>query len=759
MLFVFLLAIYILEAYQKMDIIKRDGIVEPLIFAKMKKVIDFACKDYPECDPLELETALLPLFRNNITTQEIQRLLIQVAVEKTSAMEPNWQFVAAKLLAYDLYKEAGIHRQYTQFGYAGNFYDLIVNLTELGLYGTYILEHYTKDQVDELAAYIRPERDNLFNYIGLKTLADRYLIRGRNKQTLELPQELFMGVAMHLAMLENDQIKWAKQFYDVLSCLEMTVATPTLANARKPHHQLSSCFIDTVPDNLWGIYNVDQSFAQVSKHGGGMGIYVGKVRSRGSNIRGHKGVAGGVVPWIKNYNNTAVAVDQLGVRSGAVAVYLDIWHKDIFDFLDLKTNNGDDRMKAHDIFPGVCIPDLFMKKVQERGTWYLFDPYEVRQVMGFSIEDSWGEQWERNYAACIENEGLSKQEVPAIDIMKKILASCFETGTPFVFYRDTVNRANPNKHAGMIYCSNLCTEICQNMSSSELITTAHADGMITTKVQSGDFVVCNLSSLNLGRAYTREQIERVVTVQMRMMDNVIDLNYYPIPQAEITNKKYRAVGLGTSGYHQMLAQLRITWESAAHLEKADELYEWINYCAIKGSMEIAKEKGAYPAFAGSDWETGEYFTQRDYTSPEWHSLQAEVAQYGVRNAWMFAIAPTASTSLIAGSTAGTDPIFNKFFVEEKKNAVIPQTAPNLSADTTWYYKEAHKIDQLWSIQAAGIRQRHIDQAQSFNLYITPEITAKQFLELYMSAWEHGVKTVYYCRNKSLEVEDCVSCSA
>jgi ribonucleoside-diphosphate reductase alpha chain len=632
-------------------------------------------------------------------------------------------------------------------------------LTELGLYGAYILEHYTKDQIDQLAAYIRPERDNLFNYIGLKTLADRYLIRGRNKQTLELPQELFMGVAMHLAMLEKDQMKWAKQFYDVLSRLEMTVATPTLANARKPHHQLSSCFIDTVPDNLWGIYNVDQSFAQVSKHGGGMGIYVGKVRSRGSNIRGYKGVAGGVVPWIKNYNNTAVAVDQLGVRSGAVAVYLDIWHKDIFDFLDLKTNNGDDRMKAHDIFPGVCIPDLFMKQVQARSSWYLFDPYEVRQVMGFSIEDSWGEEWERNYAACIENENLSKQEVPAIDIMKKILASCFETGTPFVFYRDTVNRANPNKHAGMIYCSNLCTEICQNMSSSELITTAHEDGMITTKVQSGDFVVCNLSSLNLGRAYSREQIERVVTVQMRMMDNVIDLNYYPIPQAEITNKKYRAVGLGTSGYHQMLAQLHITWESAAHLEKADELYEWINYCAIRGSMEIAKEKGAYPAFAGSEWATGEYFTQRDYTSSEWQSLRTEVAQYGVRNAWMFAIAPTASTSLIAGSTAGTDPIFNKFFVEEKKNAVIPQTAPNLSADTTWYYKEAHKIDQLWSIQAAGIRQRHIDQAQSFNLYITPEISAKQFLQLYMSAWEHGVKTVYYCRNKSLEVEDCVSCSA
>jgi ribonucleoside-diphosphate reductase alpha chain len=743
---------------EAMQIVKRNGQTEELIFAKMKKVIDFACEAYPGCDPLELETALLPLFRNGITTKEIQRLLIQVAAEKTSVEQPDWQYVAAKLLTYDLYKEAGLNRGYTHFGY-GDFYKLIVDLTQKGLYGAYILEHYTREQIEELAAYIKPERDYLFNYIGLRTLADRYLLKGLDKEVLELPQELFMGVAMHLAMKEKERVRWAKQFYDVLSRLEMTVATPTLANARKPLHQLSSCFIDTVPDNLWGIYNVDQSFAQVSKHGGGMGIYVGKIRSRGSNIRGYKGVAGGVVPWIKNYNNTAVAVDQLGVRSGAVAVYLDVWHKDIFDFLNLKTNNGDDRMKAHDIFPGVCIPDLFMRTVSERGPWYLFDPHEVRTVKGYSLEDSWGAEWERRYLDCAEDPRISKDEVPAIDIMKKILSSSFETGTPFLFFRDTVNRLNPNKHAGMIYCTNLCTEICQNGSPTEIIATEHEDGVITTKVKSGDFVVCNLSSLNLGRVHTKEDIERVVSTQMRMMDNVIDLNYYPIPQAEITNRKYRAVGLGTSGYHQMLAQLQIPWESQAHVDKADELYEWINFCAVKASMEIAREKGAYPAFEGSEWQSGAYFEARGYDSPEWRALRADVARYGVRNGWMFAVAPTASTSLIAGSTAGIDPIFNKFFVEEKKNAVIPQTAPNLNAEMMWYYKEAHRIDQRWSIWAAGARQRHIDQSQSFNLYITPEISAKEFLELYMMAWEQGLKTVYYCRNKSLEVEDCVSCSA
>ncbi len=741
-----------------MEIIKRNGQREELIFAKMNKVIVLACETYPDCDPLELETALLPLFRNGMSTKEIQSLLIQVAVEKTSVEQPDWQFVAAKLLAYDLYKEAALNRGYGHFGY-GEFYPLLERLTSSGFYGSYILEHYSEAEVNELAAYIKPERDSLFNYIGLKTLVDRYLIKGIDKEILELPQELFMGVAMHLAMKERDKLYWAKQFYDALSRLEMTVATPTLANARKPMHQLSSCFIDTVPDHLWGIYNVDQSFAQVSKHGGGMGIYVGKIRSKGSNIRGYKGVAGGVVPWIKNYNNTAVAVDQLGVRSGAVAIYLDVWHPDIFDFLNLKTNNGDDRMKAHDIFPGVCIPDEFMRAVEQRADWYLFDPHEVRSVKGFSLEDSWGEEWERRYRDCAADPNLSKTIVPAIDIMKRILSSSFETGTPFLFFRDTVNRANPNKHAGMIYCSNLCTEICQNMSATEIIATEHEEGVITTRVKSGDFVVCNLSSLNLGRVNTKEDIERVVRIQMRMMDNVIDLNYYPIPQAEITNKKYRAVGLGTSGYHQMLAQSKISWESEKHVEIADSVYEWINYCAIKASMEIAREKGAYSMFERSDWQSGAYFEQRGYNGADWKKLREQVAEHGVRNGWMFAIAPTASTSLIAGSTAGIDPIFNSFYVEEKKNAVIPQTVPNLSSETKWYYKEAHRIDQQWSVRAAGVRQRHIDQSQSFNLYITPEISAKDFLELYLSAWKRGLKTVYYCRNKSLEVEECVSCSA
>ncbi len=756
-------------------IIKRDGSATPLDVSKMRRVIEYACAGYPECPSLELERDSRLQFRDGMTTAEIQSTLTKCAVEKTSVQTPNWQFVGARLLAYGLYKTAAINRGYAgQFGY-GSFWALLDRLTDAGIYGRYLMSAYTYDEVVQLGDYIRPERDDLLNYAGLHVLAERYLVRGAGGSIMELPQERFMVIAMHLASNESPEtrVQWAKSFYDVLSRLEMTVATPTLANAGTTHPQLSSCFIDTVPDNLWGIYNTDAAFSAVSKMGGGMGIYIGHIRSSGSDIRGVGGAAGGVIPWVRNYNSTAVAVDQLGVRKGAVAIYLDVWHKDILDFLNVKTNNGDDRMKAHDIFPGVCVPDAFMAAVAARGMWNLFDPHEIRRIMGFSLEDCYDETapdvdgqktFTERYDACVANKTLARTEIPAIDIMKRIMTSAFETGVPFIFFRDTVNRANPNKHVGMIYCSNLCTEICNNMSEAVLVSSAlNDDGTITTTTAANDFVVCNLSSLNLGRCHTSDDIKRIVTLQMRMMDNVIDLNYYPVPQAQYTNKRYRAVGLGTSGYHQWLVNRGIRWESDEHVDAADELYEYIAFCAITASMEIAREKSPYGEFAGSEWATGEFFQKRypDGGRHDWAGLAADVSRWGMRNAWTFAIAPTATTSIISGSTSCTDPVFKRFFVDEKKDGILPQTAPNLTPETMWLYKEAHTIDQRWSIAAAGARQRHIDQAQSFNLYITPEISAPQLLALYVMAWERGLKTLYYVRNKSVEtvVEDCVACSA
>ncbi len=728
-------------------------------------LVEAACDAFPACQP---ET-LWPLIRAQAPAQASvdawMDLVIQTAVEQTSVDAPDWQYVAARLLLYRSQRQVRENRE--RAGIAGeayeNFTGLIGYLEEIGRYGEYIRQGYTRAQLAELEAYLKPEQDLLFTYVGLKQLLDRYVIRGLDGELLEMPQEMFMGVAMHLALGEVDKVQRAKEFYDVLSSLKMTVATPTLSNARKRHHQLSSCFIDMPQDDLVSIYETDKAFARVSKHGGGMGIYVGKIRSRGAAIRGHKGASGGVIPWIKNYNNTAVSCNQLGMRQGAAAVYLDVWHKDILDFLQLRTNNGDERMKAHDIFPAVCVPDEFMRRVERRDAWYMFCPYEVEQVLGFRLEDSWGEEFERRYQACIDHPQLDRVEVPAIDVMRRILQSAFETGTPFVFFRDTANRMNPNKHAGMVYCSNLCTEIVQNMSPMQVVEETTDEGDIVIRYQAGDFVVCNLSSLNLGRCGDLADIERVVERQVRMLDNVIDQNEYPVPQAKITNHRYRAVGLGISGYHQYLAERGIRWESEEHLQAADELFEWINFFAIRTSMRLAQEKGAYPLFDGSDWQTGAYFDLRGYRTrpggPDWDGLRQDVARFGLRNGYLFAVAPTSSTSLIAGSTAGIDPVFARFFLEEKKNGVVPQTAPNLNERTFWYYKEAHTIDQTWSIRAAAVRQRHIDQSQSFNLYITPDIHVRDFLDLYLQAWRLGLKTIYYVRNKSLEVEDCAACSA
>ncbi|MBD3589713.1 ribonucleoside-diphosphate reductase subunit alpha [Bacteroides sp. GM023] len=700
-----------------------------------------------------------------MSSDERLSALIKAAVELTTQEAPDWEFIAARLLNFQLTEKqekqakiSGIH----------SFYEKLRYLTNEGLYGSYILDSYSQQEIEEAAEFICSERDKLFNYSGLDLLSKRYLIRTHSHEPMESVQEMYLGIALHLAMSEtHDRLQWVRKFYDLLSKLEVTMATPTLSNARKPYHQLSSCFIDTVPDSLEGIYRSIDNFAMVSKFGGGMGMYFGKVRAAGGNIRGFKGVAGGVIRWMKLVNDTAVAVDQLGMRQGAVAVYLDVWHKDLPEFLQLRTNNGDDRMKAHDIFPSVCYPDLFWQMAKEdlNKLWYLFCPNEIMTIKGYCLEDYYGEEWEKRYWDCVNDPRLSRRTISIKDIVRLVLRSAVETGTPFTFNRDIVNRANPNAHQGIIYCSNLCTEIAQNMSAIESVSTEvkteDGDTIVVKTVRPGDFVVCNLASLSLGHLPLEDEEsmkEKVATV-VRALDNVIDLNFYPIPYAQITNHRYRSIGLGVSGYHHALAIRGIRWESEEHLNFMDKVFERINYAAIEASAELAKEKGKYAYFEGSDWQTGDYFTKRGYVSSAWKNLSEKVANYGMRNAYLLAIAPTSSTSIIAGTTAGTDPVMKRFFLEEKKGAMLPRVAPALSDKTYWIYKGAYLIDQTWSIRAAGIRQLHLDQSQSLNLYITNDYTMKQVLNLYILAWECGVKTVYYVRSKSLEVEECESCAS
>ena len=691
--------------------------------------------------------------------------LIKAAVELTTPEAPAWEMISARILSYR--SEKNITRLEEEMGLK-TFYRKVKYMTEEGLYGDYILQNYSEEEINEAATFIDSERNKLLNYSGLDLLLKRYVIKNYSGKVIERVQEMFLGIALHLAMPEKeDRLMWVRRIYDLLSKLEVTMATPTLSNSRKPSHQLSSCFIDTVPDSLDGIYRSLDNFSQVSKFGGGMGMYFGKVRAAGGKIRGFKGAAGGVIRWMKLVNDTAVAVDQLGMRQGAVAVYLDVWHKDLPEFLQLRTNNGDDRMKAHDIFPAVCYPDLFWKMAQEdiNQPWHLFCPNEILSIKGYCLEDYYGEEWEKRYIDCVNDARLTRRTLSVKDIVRLVLRSAVETGTPFTFNRDHVNKANPNGHKGMIYCSNLCTEIAQNMSEIESVSTEvktdDGDTVVVRASKPGDFVVCNLASLSLGHLplENESKLTDVVRTVVRALDNVIDINFYPLPYAKITNQRYRSLGLGVSGYHHALAVRGIKWESQEHLDFVDKVFETINRAAVEASSDIAKQKGSYKYFEGSDWQTGEYFTKRGYTSPEWTALAAKVKEQGMRNAYLLAIAPTSSTSIIAGTTAGTDPVMQRFFLEEKKGAMLPRVAPELSDRTFWVYKSAYNIDQQWTVRAAGVRQRHIDQAQSQNLYITNDFSMRQLLELYLLAWRSGVKTIYYVRSKSLEVEECESCAS
>jgi len=733
----------------------------------ISKTIDHASWDIG-IDVTSYKEKCLRTISVNMDKEKIIDILIKNAIENIDEASPNWTFLASRLYLKQLYQQAADHRGYSSEEKYGDFHQLLTLLTNKGIYSPCLLNTYTVEDITYFANELKPERDLLFDYLGLYTFATRYLATDYEKNIYELPQERWMIIAMYLMQNEepSKRRKLVVESYWALSHLYMTVATPTMNNAGKTHGQLSSCFIDTVDDSLQSIYDSNTDIAKLSKNGGGIGVYMGKVRAQGSAIKGFKGMSSGVVPWIKQLNNTAVSVDQLGTRKGAIAVYLDVWHADIESFLDLKLNNGDERMRAHDIFTGVSLPDFFMEQVDQRGDWYLFDPHEVREVMGFSLEDFYDEEkgsgsWREKYQACIKEKRLSKRRVPAIELMKRIMKSQLESGTPFMFYRDEVNRKNNNSHQGLIYCSNLCTEITQNQSPTQFLEEyVQQENTIIKKYQAGDYVVCNLSSVNLGKAIPANVLERVISIQVRMLDNVIDINTLPIKQAFLTNKKYRAVGLGTFGWHHLLALKNIEWESDEAVEFADELYEKIAYYTIKSSMELACEKGSYSVFAGSKWESGEYFKIRGYVDDNWTRLQKKVAEHGIRNGYLLAVAPNSSTSMIAGSTASIDPVFKPYYSEEKNDFRIPTTAPELTPETYLIYRRsAYIVDQRWSVKQNAKRQRHIDQSISFNFYVPHTIRASVLLELHLQAWEAGLKTTYYVRSTSNDIEECEWCES
>ncbi|MFY4786947.1 ribonucleoside-diphosphate reductase subunit alpha [Aliarcobacter butzleri] len=777
---------------------KRNGRKELLDITKIQKMSMEATKGLEGVSQSELELDAHIKFIDGMHSKDIQDALIKTAVEKIDIDVPNWTFVAARLFLFDLYHRVGIATHGVKGEAYCHFKDYIKYGIEAGRLIPSIADGY---DLDELNSYIDPSRDLLFNYLGIKTLYDRYLIKNRKAEPIELPQQMFMAIAMFLAQNEKDKQSKAKEFYDVISKFEVMLATPTLSNARTNRHQLSSCYIGSSPDNIEGIFDGYKEMALLSKYGGGIGWDWNQIRSLGGVIDDHKSAAGGTVPFLKITNDLAIAVDQLGTRKGAIAVYLEPWHMDIVDFVDLKKNSGEERRRAHDLFPALWISDLFMERVMEDSYWTLFDPYEVRD-----LSETFGDEFKAKYIAYENDETITKDRMKAKDLWKKILTSYFEVGSPFLCWKDTANRTNPNSHVGHIRSSNLCTEIFQNtnpnhykiklefedgtVSTYEETDLVVVDGGVTKKANKvsaldsvngkrvfivekekidGDTAVCNLASINLSKINTKEDIERVVPTAIRMLDNVIDLNFYPLRKVKATNLKSRSIGLGVMGEAEMLAQYQLAWGSTEHFKKVDQIMEAISYNTIKSSSDLASEKGVYPTFEGSKWSKGimphdlapqavNALVDKDLfdTSYDWDSLREKVKKDGMRNGYLMAIAPTSSISILVGTTQAIEPVYKRKWFEENLSGLIPVVVPKLSPETWAYYTPAFEIDQLQVIKAAAIRQKWIDQGQSTNIFMSLDKASGKYLhEIYTLAWKLGLKSTYYLRSQSPEAKNDV----
>ncbi|MFW2353303.1 ribonucleoside-diphosphate reductase subunit alpha [Aliarcobacter butzleri] len=777
---------------------KRNGRKELLDITKIQKMSMEATKGLEGVSQSELELDAHIKFIDGMHSKDIQDALIKTAVEKIDIDVPNWTFVAARLFLFDLYHRVGI----ATHGVKGEAYCHLKDYIKFGIEAGRLIPSIADGyDLDELNAYIDPSRDLLFNYLGIKTLYDRYLIKNRKAEPIELPQQMFMAIAMFLAQNEKDKQLKAKEFYDVISKFEVMLATPTLSNARTNRHQLSSCYIGSSPDNIEGIFDGYKEMALLSKYGGGIGWDWNQIRSLGGVIDDHKSAAGGTVPFLKITNDLAIAVDQLGTRKGAIAVYLEPWHMDIVDFVDLKKNSGEERRRAHDLFPALWISDLFMERVMEDSYWTLFDPYEVRD-----LSETFGDEFKAKYIAYENDETITKDRMKAKDLWKKILTSYFEVGSPFLCWKDTANRTNPNSHVGHIRSSNLCTEIFQNtnpnhykiklefedgtVSTYEESDLVVVDGGVTKKANKvsaldsvngkrvfivekekidGDTAVCNLASINLSKINTKEDIERVVPTAIRMLDNVIDLNFYPLRKVKATNLKSRSIGLGVMGEAEMLAQHQLAWGSSEHFKKIDQIMEAISYNTIKSSSDLASEKGVYPTFEGSKWSKGimphdlapqavNALVDKDLfdTSYDWDVLREKVKKDGMRNGYLMAIAPTSSISILVGTTQAIEPVYKRKWFEENLSGLIPVVVPRLSPETWAYYTPAFEIDQLQVIKAAAIRQKWIDQGQSTNIFMSLDKASGKYLhEIYTLAWKLGLKSTYYLRSQSPEAKNDV----
>lgn len=774
-------------AYASMDIKQSsfyitlaNGQKAPLDSQWLAQIVQNACKDLPEVNP---ELILADVYRNlfnGALLADVGKALIMSArtlIEK----EPNYTYVSSRLLLEQLRHEAWTfldmptlphNLESTQALFSAYFKQYI----ERGIALELLDPQLKSFDLDILASALVVKNDLQFTYLGLQTLYDRYLLHFDGKR-FELPQAFFMRVAMGLAIAEKkDREQHAIEFYQLLSNFDFMSSTPTLFNSGTLRPQLSSCFLTTVPDDLDGIYSAIKDNALLSKYAGGLGNDWTPVRAMGAHIKGTNGKSLGVVPFMKVADATAIAVNQGGKRKGAVCAYLETWHIDIEEFLELRKNTGDERRRTHDMNTANWIPDLFMKRVFENKDWTLFSPNEVPD-----LHDRFGLDFEQAYVAYEEKAQrgeIRAKTLPANTLWRKMLSMLYETGHPWMTFKDACNLRSPQQHVGVIHNSNLCTEITLNTSKDEI-------------------AVCNLGSINLvnhlninGHGLNTEKIKRTVKTAMRMLDNVIDINFYAVPQARRSNLRHRPIGLGTMGFHDALYQQRIAYSSQEAVEFADQCMETISYYVIQASTDLAEERGVYESYEGSLWSQGvlpidsierlktargQYLEQNRTCLLDWSWLRNRVATVGMRNSNTMAIAPTATISNICGVSQSIDPIYQNLYVKSNLSGEFTIVNPYLVRDLKqlglWdevmvndlkyydgsiqkiaripdhlkeLYKTAFEIEPRWLIEAASRRQKWIDQTQSLNLYVA-EPSGKKLDVLYRMAWLHGLKTTYYLR--------------
>lgn len=688
--------------------------------------------------------------------------------------EPEYNKVTARLLRFSLaYEVFGESMDLNKLTTATVKY--FPKFIELGVNFGLLDPRLSTFDYSYLAKSLVPERDELFGYMGIQTLYDRYFLHIK-KRRIELPQLFFMRVAMGLAINETNKEDKAIEFYNLLSCFDFMSSTPTLFNSGTIRPQLSSCFLTTINDDLEDIFQSIKENALLQKYAGGIGNDWTPVRALGSPIKGTNGQSQGVIPFMKVANDTALAVNQGGKRKGAVCAYLEIWHLDIEDFLDLRKNTGDDRRRTHDMNTAAWVPDLFMKRVLENGDWTLFSPNDVPE-----LHEKFGLEFEKAYthyeAKTLTGEIILFKKVPAVQLWRKMLTMLFETGHPWITFKDACNLRSPQQHVGVIHSSNLCTEITLNTSKDEI-------------------AVCNLGSINLSAHLVdgeldQKKLSQTITTALRMLDNVIDINYYNSPKASHSNLQHRPIGIGIMGFADCLYKLGIPYASHKAVEFADRSMEIICYYAYWASTELAKERGPYSTFSGSLWDRGILpldslellftgrggFLEVDQSSClDWDALKAQIAKYGMRNSNCVSLAPTATISNIIGVSQGIEPAYQNLYVKSNMSGeftVVNEYLVNdlkklnlwdeaMVADLKYFdgsvaqidrvpdllkqlYATAFEIDPIWLIEAASRRQKWIDQAQSLNLYLdTP--SGKKMDEIYKLAWLRGLKTTYYLRS-------------